>query len=191
MLDTILNFDTRLLLTLQEYLQHQILNPLFIFITHLGDHGLIWIVFGLLLICFKRTRMTGVLLLISLLITHLLNTIVLKNLIMRPRPYLTNSEVIRLIGPQSESSFPSGHSASSFASATIPFKREKGILKYLPILLAFLIAFSRIYVGVHYPLDVIAGTLIGILIANLINWLFEKLSGKRSTSGAGNKKAAK
>ncbi len=173
-MDQILNFDGKFLVWIQDALQNPILDKFFISITHMGDLGIVWIALGIILLCFKRTRKTGLILCLSLLTTHILNTLVIKNIIMRPRPYETLQNVVNLIGPQSQSSFPSGHASSSFAAATVPFLRERGLLKWLPIFLAALIAFSRVYVGVHYPIDVITGSLIGILIAGFMCFVFKK-----------------
>ncbi len=173
-MEQVLTFDGNFLLWIQNTFQHPLLDRFFIFITHLGDFGILWILLGLSLLLFKKTRKTGIILCVSLLMTHILNTLIIKNLVMRPRPYESLPDIVNLIGPQSQSSFPSGHAASSFASATVPFLLEKNFLKWLPIILACLIAFSRLYVGVHYPLDVFVGALIGISIASMICRFYKK-----------------
>ncbi len=163
-------WDGQLLIKIQELTQNELLDRFFIVFTSLGDYGIIWITGGIVLLFFKKTRTSGILLLLSLLLTHVLNSVVLKNLINRPRPYETLAEVRRLIAAHPESSFPSGHAATAFGSAFVLVLREKNILGPLALTTAILMAFSRLYVGMHYPLDVLAGSLVGILMASLVVW---------------------
>jgi len=92
----------------------------------------------------------------------------------RPRPFITQ-EVNLLISQKSTASFPSGHAmlAFSFAQLFYFYNKKYGVVAYL---LAFLVAFSRIYVGVHYPLDTFVGIALGIGIAFTVKYLFEKYS---------------
>ncbi|HHU53005.1 MAG TPA: phosphatase PAP2 family protein [Clostridiaceae bacterium] len=173
-----LNWDGDLLHFIQKITEHPLLDKFFTFYTSLGDKGYLWIVIGILLLFFKKTRKTGFLLLISLLISHLLNTLVLKNLIDRPRPYEVLPDIRMVIGRVKETSFPSGHSATAFGSAFVVFLREKGWLGWTALAMAILMAFSRLYVGVHYPTDVLAGSIIGILIASGVFFLDKYISSK-------------
>lgn len=165
MIETIFNMDKEILLFIQKYLRFDFLTPIMKAITHLGDNGLIWIVLGCLLLFWVKTRKTGLLTLLSLLGSYLINNLLLKNLVARIRPYERITELELLIERQHDLSFPSGHSAASFAAAVVLYQllpKKYGI----PVLiLAALISLSRIYVGVHYPSDIIAGALSGTLIA--------------------------
>lgn len=161
-------WDGTLLLHIQDVTQNNLLDRFFIFFTALGDYGIIWIALGLLLICFKKTRTSGILLLVSLLFTHLLNSVVLKEIINRPRPYETLPDIRRLIAEHHESSFPSGHAATAFGSGFVLMLREKNYLRWGSLVIAVLIAFSRLYVGMHYPLDVLTGSLVGIAMASFV-----------------------
>ncbi len=76
-----------------------------------------------------------------------------------------------LIGAQRDYSFPSGHTGSSFAAAVVLFCRLSKRLSSFLLLLAFLIGFSRLYVGVHYPSDIIVGAISGTLIALVLLWI--------------------
>lgn len=153
------------------YINNLNLNPIisniFIFITSLGDQGRIWIAIGLVFISIKKYRTYGVILLITLLITSLIGEGLLKHLIMRPRPFQVNEALNVLITKPTSYSFPSGHSASSVAAATVIFQADKK-LGIGAIVLAFLICLSRIIVGVHYPTDVLGGALLGFTLAVII-----------------------
>lgn len=136
-------------------------------ITHLADKGIFWIALGLLLAVFAKTRKTGVTVLLSLIFSVFLCNILLKNIIARPRPYTVEEwSIIRdaareiLVALPDDWSFPSGHTSASFAAATAIFccNKKWGVPS---LILAALIAFSRIYLYVHYPTDVIAAIFIG------------------------------
>lgn len=144
-----------------------IISQIFIFITSLGDRGYIWIAIGLVFICTKKYRRYGILLLITLLITSLIGEGLLKHLIMRPRPFEVNEALNILISKPPSYSFPSGHSASSVAAATIIFQGNKK-MGIGAIILAFLICLSRILLLVHYPTDVLGGALLGFTVAYII-----------------------
>lgn len=173
-------WDAELLLWIQEISESPILDRFFVFFTALGDHGYLWIGTGVVLLCFKKTRVSGLLLLVALLCTHLLNNLVLKELINRPRPYEAMDMVRLLLDPQPETSFPSGHSATAFGSAFVLVIREKAWLRWIPFGAAVLMAFSRVYVGVHYPIDIAAGALVGILVAFLVCAVAKVIQDRRS-----------
>ena len=131
-------------------------------VTHLGDSGFIWILIGVLLLIFKRTRKAGAAVLLALIFGAVITNVILKNVIARIRPYEVIEGLHLLIERQHDFSFPSGHACAAFSGAmalyrTIP--RRYGICA---LVFAGLIALSRLYVGVHYPTDVMAGVLIGI-----------------------------
>lgn len=135
-------------------------------ITTVADSGICWIILGVVLLLFRRTRKTGFFVLVCLLFTWLLNESV-KNMICRPRPYDTYPWITTVIPPLSSYSFPSGHASSSFAAATaiFLFNKKAGIWTYFA---SFLVAISRIYFCVHYFTDVIAGAAEGVLMTVMI-----------------------
>lgn len=178
-MDYILALDGEILLWIQMYLRHEVLTPVLTFITHLGDKGLFWIVLSLLLLIKKSTRKTGFLSLLSLLITFLIVNVCMKNGFARIRPYETLTDLLFLIEKQSDFSFPSGHSASSFASAVVLFKQLPKRYGIPILILAILIAFSRLYMGVHYPTDILAGILIGSIVALLIIFVNKRLEKRK------------
>lgn len=173
-----MSFDGTLLVKFQEIFVRDGLTPIVKFITHLGDSGIIWIVITAILLVFKKTRKAGVIAALALIGSLIINNLLLKNIVARTRPYDTIHEVKRLVEIQKDFSFPSGHSASSFAaSIAIYFGLDGNLRKYLGIgliVLAFAIAFSRLYVGVHYPLDVLVGSLDGVLIGYLAYKLIKR-----------------
>lgn len=165
MTESITNIDGAILLWIQENIRNDILSPVVKFITHLGDHGWIWIALTIACLVFAKTRRTGIFMMFSLLGSLLINNMILKNLVARIRPYEVVEGLHRIIEAQGDLSFPSGHTGSSFAAAVVIFctcPKKYGV----PVMvLAGLISLSRLYVGVHYPTDVLAGALTGTLIA--------------------------
>ena len=162
------NFDCAVF-QLVEKLWNPVLDAIMIFITHLGDDGIFWIALGVILCIFKKTRKYGVLVLLGLGIASCINNLVLKQIFERPRPFNFEgwpSDFVfpnPLIEKPHSFSFPSGHTSSSLGAATpllIKANKKLGIPMFI---LALLVGFSRVYVHVHYPTDVIVGTLVGIV----------------------------
>lgn len=151
--------------------QSDFFNHLLSIITTLGDYGLIWIIITFLLIINRKTRKFGIICLIVLIIEFTINDIIIKELVKRPRPFLSMN-MTPFIKKPSGYSFPSGHSASSIAIATL-FYLNKNKYKHLVLLFAILVAFSRIYFNVHYLSDVICGGLLGYLIAKITYYLIK------------------
>lgn len=178
-----MSWDAGFLLYIQEYIRSDFLNPIMKVLTHSGDKGILLIVLILAFLIIPRTRAIGIMSTISIVIEALLNNVLLKNLIARTRPYDEIEGLINLVGRQSDYSFPSGHTGAAFAVAGamlvvalfgLPmieksgeFKREDPSLTFklisvILIMYATLLAFSRMYVGVHYPTDVLCGLLLGL-----------------------------
>ena len=161
MLDYIQGFDDLLLGFIQAHTHTAVLDVVMPVVSGLGNLGIIWIVTALVLICFKKHRAAGVTLLVALILCALIGNLGLKPLIARPRPCWVDPNVVLLIPSPSDYSFPSGHTFSSFAAATVLFWHSKR-MGICAIVLAALIAFSRLYLFVHYPTDVLAGIILGI-----------------------------
>ena len=174
MLDTLLKLDGDILLWIQDNLRAGWLDPIMKFITYLANGGALWIAICVLLLILKKTRTTGLVCSISLASTFLLNNIILKNVVARTRPYEAIEELNRIIGAQSDYSFPSGHSGASFAVAVVIFMEMPKKYGVPALILAALIALSRLYVGVHYPSDVIAGILTGTVYAVITVTIYRK-----------------
>lgn len=165
-MDAIIQVDNAILDFLQS-IHNSILNAFFGFYTTLGDSGLIWIVLSFLLLIFPKTRKAGLCSLFAMAFAYLFGEVFLKNLICRPRPFYQEGAVYEsIIKLPSGYSFPSGHSASSFAAAaSISLVIRKKHITIMLIIAASLMAFSRIYLYVHYPTDILAGALLGIILA--------------------------
>lgn len=188
----ILDFDWAVFQFAEKYLWSPFLDVLMPFITKLGDGGVIWIVLAVLLLFFKKYRKFGMMMVTALLLTLLINDNILKPLIGRARPFDLEAWKGLFVYPELVPrphglSFPSGHTSSSFAAAVVLIFTGKKRMYIPPLILAFLIAFSRIYVQVHYCTDVLAGMVVGtlygllayLLIAKFLPLIQEKIRAKR------------
>ncbi len=153
--------DGQILIWIQEHLRAGWLNPIMRAITSLGNAGLFWILLALVLLSFKKTRKIGLACAVSIAIGALITNLILKNWVARIRPYEALESLSILVSKPHDFSFPSGHSTASFAGAWALFRNTKSRWRIPALVLAALIALSRLYVGVHYPTDVLAGCAIG------------------------------
>lgn len=178
-MEFLINLDGNVLLWIQEYIRQDWMDGFWKVVTAFGDSGIFWIALSLLLLIPRQTRRIGATALGALLIGALITNVALKHLVARTRPYEVIDGLVLLIEKQSDFSFPSGHACASFAAAGVYWRmmpRKYGV----PLLiLAVLIAFSRLYVGVHYPSDVLAGLLIGLFAAWAAWRIQERLAGKQ------------
>ena len=142
----------------------EILDTFFLIITKIaGSYGQLWVVVGAALLIPKKTRKTGVAVLISYVGVFLFGQLILKHLFSRPRPCQIDQAFALLVDRPSSSSFPSTHSAWAFAAATAIFMkfRKPGIAVFI---ISTLIAFSRMYLFLHFPTDVLCGVIMGIAL---------------------------
>lgn len=165
--------DFQILDWIQEHFSCGFLDFLMPKITFLGDAGLVWIIIAIGMLLSRKYRKIGVVLVISLLGNGLIGNLVLKNLVARERPCWIRDAVHMLIAVPRDYSFPSGHTMSSFAAAAVMAHSSK-ILAIPAYFLAFLIAFSRLYLYVHFPSDVLGGMLIGTAIGMISCLFYEK-----------------
>lgn len=162
---------------IQEYLSCGFLNKVMPVITSLADAGIIWIIAAVVMLCFKKTRKMGLTVGLALVIGLTLGNGVMKPLINRVRPYTLNENIKLLIDPLHDGSFPSGHTLASFEAAGAMMLRNKRF--GIPALvLAIVIAFSRLYLYVHYPTDILGGIAFGLLFAFVSYILINKLYAK-------------
>ncbi len=158
-------WDGQFLIWLQENVRTDFLTPIMKLITHLGDKGIFWILIAVVMLFFKKTRPLGIMAGIALVFSVLINNVIIKPNVGRIRPYEVVDGLKLLIERQDDPSFPSGHSGASFAAAVVFLVKGPRKIGIPAIIMAALIAFSRLYVGVHYPTDVICGIITGTCCA--------------------------
>ena len=163
MTEAIYSIDFSILEFIHGHLSCGFMDVLMKIFTYAGNGGAIWIVLTLILLFTKKYRRLGVAMAIGLVSCLVIGNLLMKNLIARDRPFIIRPEILLAISPPSGYSFPSGHSFSSFVSAAIlaGYSRKAAAIA---IPTAMLIAFSRLYFSVHFPTDVLCGTILGIVI---------------------------
>ena len=175
MLQTLQNLDWTILEGIRNIFGCKFLDALMPIITRLGDAGLIWIAAGLVLIATKKYRRNGVMLLCALLCGVLIGNVALKHLIARSRPCWIRTDVPMLIAVPKDYSFPSGHTLSSVIGAYMLTAANKKF-GWAAIPLAALIGFSRLYLYVHFPSDVLAAAVFGIAIGMAVTGALKAIS---------------
>ena len=174
--------DEQVLLWIQECVRQGVLDPLVKLYTTLGNAGIVWIVVSVAMLCWKPTRRAGATALCAMVLGLLCTNVVLKHLVSRPRPYTVVEGLIPLLTSGDPNSFPSGHTCAAFAAGVAWFgTAKKGGWRAAALIQAVLVGLSRLYVGVHYPSDVLAGAIIGTLCGLGGLWLvdrWEKRNGK-------------
>ena len=171
-------FELNILDFIQNHFRCGFLDVFFSTITKLADSGFFWILLAVVFLFFKKTRKTGLMMGVALLMGLIVGNLTLKPLIGRIRPYDMNPEVVLLIDKLHDFSFPSGHTLSSFEGATVLMLRDKrfGIPA---LILASIIALSRMYLYVHYPTDVLAGIILGVTFGCLAVMIVNVIDNKR------------
>lgn len=177
MLEFVYNVDFYILDLINKYFSCRALDVIMPAITSLGNAGIIWIILSVLCLLSKRYRKTGIVLAVGLILGLIIGNLCLKNIFARLRPFQIKEGIDLLIAAPKDFSFPSGHTLASFISATVLSIRHKKSRAYV-IVLASLIAFSRLYLYVHFPSDVIGGIVLGVIIGFTSNKLIEKFSKK-------------
>ncbi|MBE6048632.1 MAG: phosphatase PAP2 family protein [Clostridium sp.] len=161
------NIDTEILVFIHNNFTGPFMDKLMTKVTFMGNAGCIWIVIGLILALSSRYRKYGFMVIGSLIFCFVIGNLGLKPLVARARPYNFNEFITLLIDAPLDYSFPSGHTMTSFASACILYYMNKkvGVIAYA---LATTIAFSRLYLYVHYPSDVLVGLIISLFISKIV-----------------------
>lgn len=192
-MDQFTQIDGNYLIGIQRLLHADWLTPVMKFITMFGEGGIFWILVCVALLLFRRTRRLGIICSVSLAFTFLCCNLIIKPTVDRTRPWVLFREVVRYLEPPGDASFPSGHSANAMGPAwamflaSRPAQRKKydevpclgwrgagvsakpvHIISIAAVVLALLIGLSRLYLGMHYPSDVVAGLLLGMICATVM-----------------------
>lgn len=158
------NFELNILNWLQS-IRSLPLDKLMVTISSAGNFSLIWIAYIFIFLAAKDLKKQGRIMILAFILNILLVNILVKNAVARPRPYEVANFTDLLVHKLSDNSFPSGHTsyAATFATIVTLLNKNKA-LKVFTNLLAVLMAFSRLYLYVHFPTDVLAGAVFGIII---------------------------
>lgn len=169
-LQSVQNLDGEILLQIQQHLRTDMLTPFMKIVTFLGNGGWFWILCAVVLLAVPKTRKTGYAAVLSLIFGVIVTNLLLKNIVARPRPFAEIEALIPLIAKPTDFSFPSGHTTASFAVALVMLRMLPKKIGIPAVVLAALVAFSRLYLGVHYPTDVLAGFFVALVGSSLAVW---------------------
>jgi len=164
MISAINDIDSMILLAVHEFIASfgtVFTDKSMIFLTSVGDKGIVWFIASAILLMNKKTRAAGIVTLFALIFAAIIGDGILKHLAQRPRPFTLYPYIELIVKKPLSFSFPSGHSAMSFAAA---YALGSEFNKYKPgiYIFAVLIALSRLYLFMHYPSDIVAGAILGI-----------------------------
>ncbi len=171
-------FDFAILDWIQANLKCDFLDFLMPKITLLGEYGIFLILIGAVLLLWRSHRVCGIAVLSGLAGGFVIGNILLKNLAARSRPCWINSDIAMLVAVPTDYSFPSGHTLHCFIAATVlmHYDRRLGIPA---VGIATMVAFSRLYLYVHFPTDVFAGAVLGVGIGFITVCLIEAIKKRK------------
>lgn len=195
-----ISFDYPILEFIRNYLSNSFFDKAMPYISLFGEWGAFWIAVAVILVLFKKTRKTGWSMGAALMLGLIICNGILKTLIARDRPFIYYAENMELIPELKDwvilkeedlkwlfssdlhRSFPSGHTIACFEAATVLMIKNKW-LGIPATIIAFLVAYSRLYLYVHYPTDVLfsmfAGILLGLLGCAIVAIVYKFLPTKR------------
>lgn len=176
---TIQQLDFAVLDWIQAHLKCGALDFLMTKITLLGEYGIFFILIGIALLLRKSHRICGAAVLTGLTSGLIIGNLLLKNLIARPRPCWINTDIRLLIANPTDYSLPSGHALHCFIAASVLMYYDKR-LGWPMLGIAILVSFSRMYLYVHFPTDILAGAALGVAIGLLSAFAFDKLRARRN-----------
>ena len=178
MLEVIQHLDETVLRWIASNIRAEWLNPAAVFYTTLGNGGLIFIAISVVLLFFCKTRKAGISSLMGMLLGLIVTNLTVKPLVGRLRPWVVMEYFEVLVTSGDLNSFPSGHTCAAFAfAAALCAVLPQRWAKAAALIAAALMGFSRLYVGVHFPTDVLAGAAIGIACGVLGAWVGNALLG--------------
>ena len=154
-----MNWEVEFLLFLQEHVRCGFLTVIMKLFTYMANYGILWIALCLTLLINKKTRKLGIICSVALVLNYMTCNVIIKSIVGRTRPFEAIEELTL------DTSFPSGHTSSAFTLAcaiTCYLSRQRKWVGAILIFVASMIGISRMYLGVHYPTDVLVGMLLGI-----------------------------
>lgn len=178
MINALNAFEISILRSLYALVGCPVLDVVLKYLTYLGEGGAVWIAITLVLLFIPKTRRAGLCSALAMIMCLVVGNLMLKPFFARPRPFQFDNTITLLIAEPTEFSFPSGHSMNGFAAAVSMrlYHRRGG---NAAVVLAAVIAFSRLYFMVHYPTDVLVGIAIGCIAAVLSRRIIEYAGEKR------------
>lgn len=179
MLQAVTTLDLQILLWVQQNIRSDTATAFWECMTDLGNMGALWIAVTVALWLRRKTRFAGAAASLAMLMDAVISNGLLKLWIARPRPFLAYTEITPLISPPADFSFPSGHTAFAFAVAFVIYELLPKRYGIPALVTAAFIGISRLYLGVHYPTDVLAGMLIGFVVAKTAVLLMQKMKSGR------------
>ncbi len=174
MIDFITKIDFSVLYFIQEHLRCDFLDYISAGISMIFEAGIFWLLVAVIFLISRKTRVVGVLVLCSLLLFLLVSELGLKNIICRERPCHIDGTIPLAIKMPESFSFPSGHTASSFAAAGTIYAYNKR-LGIPALIIALIVGLSRLYLFVHFPTDVLAGIVVGLLCSFVTVSVFRRI----------------
>ncbi len=170
------SFDTAAVLFVREHIVCPVLSPVMYFFSALGTLGALWLIIAAVFF-FRGDRRTVAYIVLSLIFSLIVSNLIIKNVVARPRPFELIEGFAPLMGRFADASgfsFPSGHASSSFAAAyaLAAAKGKKAALAFIP---AALISLARLYIGAHFPTDILCGALFGIFSAFLAGLIVKRI----------------
>ena len=175
MIQSLEKMDFNILKYITDHFHNVALDKVMPIITYLGNGGLIWIILSIVLMINNKYRKIGFLTLCSMVLGAILGEVILKQIFHRSRPFIELPGLELLIKKPLTYSFPSGHTLSAFAAAGVIGGMIKKF-KQSVMILAILIAFSRLYLFVHYPSDILVGMVLGLLCAKIVLFFSRKMN---------------
>lgn len=161
------NIDWRILNWIKEKTHCAFLDVLMPKITALGSGGAVWLLFTFIFLCTKKYRIYGLLIPVGLGVASFFGEFLLKHFVKRNRPCNVNQDIFLLVKYPKDTSFPSSHTLTSVTSAII-ILHASPVLGSIALVIALLIAFSRLYLYVHYPSDVFVAIILGFIFGEFV-----------------------